>query len=163
MPEHQCRPIQHFEAALDIPDGRNQELLVSRLNAAFDDAAIAAASDRESINRGDTPTQLMIRESSLKKWADEGKREVQGKVLDKQLDMGWAYSMLELLKCLAIACDSKHGGKKGDRKTYLLVRVHLPSFLTRAAALDEISAHRQSGQSLTYWPGVMCVKSPRRG
>lgn len=127
----QCRPFHPTTkrppvAAQPGPqqptENENKKLLRGRLRAAFEKAAIAAASSRESVTCGDLPAHILHQEPSVKEWAEAGIVEVD-KMSDEQLDVGWVYGMLELLKRLTIACDPMQQGQMdaNARKDYLLV------------------------------------------
>lgn len=138
MPNHQCRPLRPATSRPPIPaehgperHSENKELFRHRLHAAFEKAAIAAASDRESVKRGDLPAKILHQEPLLKGWCQAGITEVD-KMSDRQLDVGWVYGMLELLKRLTVACDVMQSANvdKSARKDFLLVRAAQPSLLS---------------------------------
>lgn len=93
------------------------------LHTAFETAAVAAASNRASFKRGDFPAQILHRERLLKEWAEAGIKEVD-KMSEEQLDVGWVYGMLELLKRLTTACNQMQPDDedKSVRQNLLLVR-----------------------------------------
>jgi hypothetical protein len=130
VPNHQYHPLRPpttrppvaAQHGPEYPTG-NKELWRRRLHAAFEKAAIAAASDRESVKRGDLPAKILHQEPLLKEWCQAGIKEVD-KMSNTQLDVGWVYGMLELLKRLTIACDTMQPAEadKSARKNLLLVR-----------------------------------------
>lgn len=75
------------------------------------------------MKRGDLPATILHQEPLLKEWCQAGITEVD-KMSERQLDVGWVYGMLELLKRLTAACDVMQLANvdKSDRRDFLLVR-----------------------------------------